>query len=439
MGFNLYHFQVLLRLTLIIINVYVTVYVFFLQNYWVTFGNLIALIVLQTFLFFKYLTRWQRDLKVIENAVFHNDYAFQFHLIKKNHALYTLYNILNHVGRYVNAAKVETETQTQYLNYILENAQVGLIIYESGGSVLLSNDEFRNLISIGEFENMDDIRAHNKQFYDELISLTPNKPHLINAKFKDAVKLSARLSKIVVKQQTLHIVSLINIKPELEESELQSWQDLMSVLTHEIMNSVAPIHSLNGTMAKYLDKIEGNGDVVAKAKSNLAVINRRSESLMNFVTRYRTISNVPMPHKQIVNVSEMLHNVTELLSVELKGIHVMVDSSDAKMPADSSQIEQVLINLLKNAAYALENIPAPQIRLSVVTKESEVVISVADNGKGMDAEALEKIFMPFFTTRPSGSGIGLTISRQIMHRHGGTLTVNSIPGKGTTFHLTFPK
>jgi two-component system, NtrC family, nitrogen regulation sensor histidine kinase NtrY len=439
MGFNQYHLQILLRLVLIIITSYLTVYVFLLDTYRVTFGNLAALSALQIFLLFRYLTRWQKDLDVIQNAVLHDDYSFQFHLVKNNHPLYKLYNTLNHVARYVGAVKADAEIQSQYLNYILENAQVGLMIYEANGSVLLSNEEFRNLISIASLESVDQIRAHNEQLYQELVNLKPNKPHLITTKGENPVKLSARLSKIVVKAETLLIISLINIKPELDESELQSWQDLMSVLTHEIMNSVAPIHSLNGTMSKYLDKVQGNEEVVSKAKNSLAVINRRSESLMSFVARYRTISTVPLPHKQSITVRDVLQSVTHLLSGELKGIHVVIDSSDEKIYADPSQVEQVLINLLKNAAHAVVSTINPMIRLAVITKENEIVISVADNGKGIDPGILEKIFMPFFTTRPSGSGIGLTISRQIMHRHEGTLTVSSIAGNGTTFYLTFPK
>jgi two-component system, NtrC family, nitrogen regulation sensor histidine kinase NtrY len=439
MGFNQYYLHVLIRLVLIIINISLAVYVFLLSTYPVTFVNLVALTVLQIFLLFRYLTQWHKDLDVIQNAVLHNDYSFQFHLVKQNHPLYKLYNTLNHVARYVGEVKADAELQSQYLNYILENAQVGLMIYDANGSVLLSNAEFRNLLSIESLTNVNEIQAHNKQFYHELVNLRPNKPHLMTTKGENPVKLSARLSKIVVKNEMVHIVSLINIKPELEESEIQSWQELMSVLTHEIMNSVAPIHSLNGTMSKYLDKVQGNEEVVAKAKNSLNVINRRSESLMNFVERYRTISTVPMPHKQVVIVSDLLQSVTHLLSAELKGIHLVIDSSDQKIHADPSQVEQVLINLIKNAAYAVEAAVNPMIKLAVTTAENEIGITVSDNGKGIDPAILEKIFMPFFTTRPSGSGIGLTISRQIMHRHDGTLTVSSTVGNGTTFLLTFPK
>jgi two-component system, NtrC family, nitrogen regulation sensor histidine kinase NtrY len=439
MVFNNYHFQILLRLVMIVLNVCIAVYVFTLDEYWVTFGNLCALVVIQVVLLFRYLTRWQKDVAVVANAVKHGDYSFHFNLADPKHPLFNLYHTINRLSRHVSEVETEAERQSQYFTYILNNSQVGLLIYDGQGNVLLVNQEFKALTGDGSLDHIDDLKSNNEVLLATLQSMPLNRPHLLLNSANSATKLSVRLSKIVVREQPIFIVSLINIKPELDENELQSWQDLMSVLTHEIMNSVAPIHSLNGTMAKYLDKIEGNAELVTKAKSNLEVINRRSEALMNFVERYRSISTVPLPRLQPMLIKDLFFSVTELLADYLKGIDVIVDVANETISVDRAMIEQVLINLVKNAIFALEGCENPRLILKVKSSNEETMIMLEDNGKGIDPAVAGKIFMPFFTTRPSGSGIGLTVSRQIMQRHKGTIHASSVPGGGSIFTLTFPK
>ena len=438
MVFSNYHFQIVLRLVLIVINVCIAAYVFTLDQYWVTFANLCGLVVLQIILLFRYLSRWQKDVAVVANAVKHGDYSFHFNVTSPRHPLYDLYETLNVLSRHVSSVQAEAERQSQYFDYVLNNSQVGLLVYDAAGKVLVVNHEFLRLTQTPNLLHIDGLRASNDALFTALKTMPLNRPQLLADRANITQKLSVRLSKIVVREQAVFIVSLINIKPELEENELQSWQDLMSVLTHEIMNSIAPIHSLNGTMEKYLDKIEGNHEIVNKAKSNLEVINRRSASLMNFVERYRSISTVPLPHLERVSVKDLFRTVTSLLTEELKGIHVVVEAGDEKISADASLVEQVLINLVKNAAFALREVQAPMLMLKFKSDETVSMITVEDNGKGISPEMMNKIFMPFFTTRPTGSGIGLTISRQIMQRHQGSIHVESSPGKSTTFTLTFP-
>jgi two-component system, NtrC family, nitrogen regulation sensor histidine kinase NtrY len=237
-------------------------------------------------------------------------------------------------------------------------------------------------------------------------------------------------------KSSVYLLSILNIRQELDENELRSWQELISVLTHEIMNSITPIHSLNGSMAKYLDKISGNEEIVAKAKSNLEVINRRSESLMTFVDRYRKISTVPLPVFQEIEVAQLLKNVTELLQEDLKDVKLTIKAGYEIISVDVPQIEQVLINILKNAKHAMEEKEFQELVVTVTSRENETRVAISDNGKGIPSDVMDKIFIPFFTTRKEGSGIGLTLSRQIMHRHGGNVEVTSNP-YGTTITLLF--
>src|SRR5690606_31867855 len=251
-----------------------------------------------------------------------------------------------------------------------------------------------------------------------------NQPRLIILKGNEVQKISARLSEIAIGNESIFLLSLMNIKSELDENELQSWQDLINVLTHEIMNSITPINSMTGSMIKYLDRIEGNDESVERARNSLNVISRRSAALMDFVGRYRTISDVPLPRLQVVNASDLVNGVLTLMSEELTGVEVTVISNAEKVTLDAALIEQVLINLLRNSINAMSDQSSRSIKIEVTRNDSNCVISVADNGRGIAPEQLDKIFIPFYTTRKDGSGIGLTLSKQIMHRHGGHIEVN---------------
>jgi nitrogen fixation/metabolism regulation signal transduction histidine kinase len=439
MVFKSFQFQVAVRLVLIAITCYAISYVFQLNAYWFTLGNLSLFLVLQIIFFFRFLTKWQRDINVFASSVKHGDYTITFHALEKNDPNYELYDMLNNVVRYVREVKSRLEQQNQFFQYVFESAQVGLLAYDENGSVLLSNNEALKLVNKGELKNIHDLKQIDPDLYGHLITLKLNQPRLIPGKNNNQVKLSARLSKFIVERQSIFLLSLVNIRPELEENELLSWQELISVLTHEIMNSVSPIHSLSGSMNKYLDRIQGNEDTVLKARHSLEVITRRSHSLMSFVDRYRKISTVPLPHLQPLKVDTLIQSVLTLLQADLRHIQVAVHHRNETVTADFQQIEQVMINLLKNAAYAMEESSRKELKITVMQDEKKTRIGIGDTGTGIALDVVDKIFIPFFTTRNGGSGIGLTLSRQIMQRHGGSIEVRSEPGKGSVFELVFPR
>lgn len=437
MVFKSYQFQIIFRLVLIVVNCLGIVYIWQLQMYWVSFYNLVLLLVLQVYMLFRFLTRWQQDIKVFANSVRHGDYNVTYHLLEKNDPHYELYNMLNNVSQYVRLIKSEYVQQNHYFQYVVQNAQVGLIAYEEKGNVILVNQEVLNLLRLTDLKNLSDLKRYDAELFNHISTLGLNQSRLLISGKDRSIKLSARLSKFVIDGKPVFLLSLMNIRPELEENELQSWQELISVLTHEIMNSITPIHSLNGSMAKYLDKIEGNEEIVGKARHSLDVINRRSQSLMTFVDRYRKISTVPLPHLQATDLGKLVEGVVLLMEDELKNVEVKIHHQNEVIQADPALIEQILINLFKNATYSFEGSQAKLV-VKIIKEDNKVFVSVKDNGNGIAPEVLERIFIPFFTTREGGSGIGLTLSRQIMHRHGGTIEVKSELQHGTEFILTFP-
>jgi C4-dicarboxylate-specific signal transduction histidine kinase len=242
----------------------------------------------------------------------------------------------------------------------------------------------------------------------------------------------------------VRIVALQNIGTELQQKEVEAWQNLTRVLRHEIMNSMTPIVSLVGTMRLIVNEdIEQNADneeAVGDLKEALQTLEKRSQGMMKFVNAYRDFTTLPKPNTRTISVKELLQDVLQLLQAELTAAGVLskmeVLPEQLTVTADADQLQQVLINLIKNALEAFREQPAPSIELQAYSTDNQrVTINVRDNGFGIEPEALEKIFIPFYTTKKTGSGIGLSLSRQILQQHNGQLVVNSEVNIGTVFSL----
>jgi two-component system nitrogen regulation sensor histidine kinase NtrY len=440
MVFRSYHIQIVFRLVLVVLTCFGIFYVWTLHQYWLTLYNLIGILILQVYLFLRYLTKWQKDIEMFATSVTHGDFNISYNLIDESDPHYKLYTTLNYLSTYLRQVKSEYVQQSHYLRYVVENTQVGLLAFQEDGNVVLTNAEVLNLLKKTELKSLNDLLPADADLYSAIKKLQLNSPAIISSAVNTHARLSARLSKFVIDGKTISLLSLLNIRSELEVNELQSWQDLISVLTHEIMNSISPIHSLHGSLSKYLDKIEGNEEQVSKARHAVEVMSRRSQALMNFVDRYRKISAVPLPVLQPVDVGQLIDEVVILLSEELKGIDVVVTHQRNTIELDRSMIEQVIINLFRNAIFAMEHSDKKMLDVSVSQTHDSVIVGIRDTGKGIEPDVMKKIFIPFFTTRDGGSGIGLTISRQIMHRHGGTLEVTSQTLRGgAEFLLKFSR
>jgi len=224
----------------------------------------------------------------------------------------------------------------------------------------------------------------------------------------------------------------------VNEAETEAWQKLIRVLTHEIMNSIAPIISLSETVT---ERAEENGmnekdyEIMLQA---IQTIHRRSKGLLDFVENYRKLTRIPAPVCNPFLLSSLFHDIRELLHANGTPFTSNIKPETLRMNADRTLIEQVLINLIKNAAEACKETETPQIHIEVYQRENMTHIIVSDNGSGIIPEALDKIFVPFFTTKSGGSGIGLSICRQIINRHGGTISVHSVQGEGTEFSIKIP-
>jgi len=222
------------------------------------------------------------------------------------------------------------------------------------------------------------------------------------------------------------------------ETENEAWQKLVRVLTHEIMNSIAPIISLSETITERAEQNKMNEDDYQTMLQSIQSIHRRSKGLLDFVENYRKLTRIPAPVIRPVPVSEIFNQIELLFTENKSSIHFSLASSNLHIHADRTLIEQVLINLIKNAVEACTDTPDGQVLVKAFRKENTVAITISDNGCGIVPEAIDKIFVPFYTTKPGGSGIGLSLCRQIINRHGGTISVASEEERGTTFSISFP-
>ncbi|MDH5398340.1 MAG: ATP-binding protein, partial [Cyclobacteriaceae bacterium] len=345
-------------------------------------------------------------------------------------------------------ARSEKEEHHQYLHTVVEHVSAGLLSFDQEGNVGLINATAKKLLNIGPLRNMDDLIETNSRLYKAMFDLPPGKSTLHRT--SDDIQLSIHATEIKLGVNKFKLVAIQNIQPELQKKELEAWQNLTRVLRHEIMNSITPIASLTSTMRDilkeevHIDKhictleIEAMDDL----KEGIDTIEGRSTGLIKFIDAYRDYTSIPLPRFKEIKARDLMKHVVKLMKTELKKediqCTVMIDPEELTITADEEQMEQVLINIMKNAIEALKGRSGAYIVLSGgKNKEEGPWLQVTDNGPGIIREALQKIFIPFYSTKNRGSGIGLALSRQIMQLHHGTLTVESEPDDYTKFTLRF--
>lgn len=284
---------------------------------------------------------------------------------------------------------------------------------------------------------------------EDVNSLGESGRKLIELKQNESTLLSLEVSSLFILGARYKLITFQDINSEIEQKEIEAWHKLIRILTHEIMNSITPISSLTETMGSMLEDGDGNqkkkedinDDTLADLRFSVSTIQKRSEGLIQFVDSYRKFSRVPKPTLSRVLISELLHSVSQLMQRDLKenniNLHVAISDQSLQVMMDETLVEQVLINLVTNAIHALENRPDPLITLSAYTFEKQTILEVSDNGKGISKKDLPSIFIPFFSTKQEGSGIGLSLSKQIMNSHRGSIKVKSVLNEGTRFMLTF--
>lgn len=334
----------------------------------------------------------------------------------------------------------QKESQLQYFQALADHIDLSVFVLAKNGEIEWMNLAARFQTGLQAPKMIDDLAGFHPELPARLRSLRSGDISILQVvRGDECYQLALSAMSFVVLGKTLTVISMKNIRTVLENKETEAWQKLIRVLTHEIMNSMTPIVSLS-ELLKDNFRTEKNRDNEEEddMQQALETIHRRSNGLLRFVENYRKVIGVPSPVLQVVPVSDLLDSVMQLMKTETEGLKTSPISIHLQVIADKGQIEQVLINLIKNAREATLESLSPSIELSAgINSEGRTFIQVSDNGAGIPPDVLERIFIPFFTTKPSGSGIGLSLSRQIMHTHKGSLTATSEVGKGSRFILTF--
>ena len=318
---------------------------------------------------------------------------------------------------------------------LLTEMQDALEYYRSN-QIEWINDATKRLIHINRPHTVNDLIDFHPELPAKLRTLKAGDLSVWQIKQEEeTVQFALSSMEFIIQGRKLLIAGMKNIHSALDNRETEAWQKLIRVLTHEIMNSITPIISLTELLTKYADNLEGDEDTKTEIRQMLQTIGRRGNGLVRFMNSYREVSHLPHPLLKLYNAGELLKEVVQLMQNDTNDLHLSLPNIPLRLIADKEQVEQVLINLIRNAR---EN-EATQITLSAgITPGDHLFLRVTDNGTGIDPEVQERIFIPFFTTKPTGSGIGLTISRQIMHQHHGSITVQSKVGEGSMFTLLFP-
>jgi len=445
--FNDFRFRVAFRVILIGITMALLVFMLNRSNMVFAAGLTIIIIIGQLFELYRFTSQTNRKLTRFLESVKYSDFISGFNSDNKLGRNFKDLNLaFNEVLEAFRKARSEKEEHWQYLNTVVQQVRTGIISFDPEGNVQLINTNAKKFLNAVNIKNIDELKESNTKLYHALTETEPGKSTL----YKDSeFQLTIQATELRIRGNVVRLLTLQNIQTELQKQELDAWQNLTRVLRHEIMNSITPISSLTSTLREILDydlvkkehgyelKDEGAEDL----REGLSTIENRSKGLIKFIDAYREYTSLPQPKLKTIRLKDLIEHVSQLMRVELKKTHVQFtttcESEYLTIQADEEMIEQVLINLIKNAIEALSDQPDGKIELNGKYADNSIIIEVIDNGPGIIKEAMAKVFIPFFTTKKTGSGIGLSLSRQIMQMHNGNLTVQSEPNVRTEFVLRF--
>lgn len=447
MAYKNFRLICLLRVALLCATIYLCFYLFFATEYHATVIVVGACALYQAWALIHYVERADRDLARFLQAIRHEDFSLSFTGAGLGSAYEDLKNAFNEVLDAFRKTRAEREENFQYLQTVVQHVGIGLICYTPDGRVELVNSAAQRLLRRPHLRDVRELEGISKPFAETLLKLRSGDKALVKVQDEDELlQIIVYATELRMRGESFILASIQNIQSELEEQEMEAWQKLIRVLTHEIMNSITPISSLASTVRGLLPDAERAAAVDSETLSDVHValqtIQSRSEGLLHFVETYRQLTRIPRPDFQIFQIAELFARVVFLMQAECDehnvGVHTTITPQTLELTADPDLVEQVLINLMRNAVQALAGRPDARVDLTAhLDDRGHVIIRVRDNGPGILEDVQEHVFIPFFTTKRDGSGIGLALSRQIMRVHRGNIRVQSKPEEETAFILRF--
>ncbi len=445
MVYKRFNINVIFRILFISISIFLLFYLIQDTSFYATIFIVCIAIIVQIYLLIKYIENTNKEISRFFYSIRYSDFTQNFKSKIKGAGFEELNNSFAEVIEEFKKARSEKEENFHYLQIIVQHINIGILAYTIDGNVELINNATKKLLGINSLRNISELKGKSEPLVKTLIEMRAGKKALVKiVDNNELIQLSIFAAEFKLRDKYIILVSLNNIQSELEEKEMEAWQNLIRVLTHEIMNSITPIVSLSSTVNNMLensDKMLTEEDI-EEFKAAVGTIEKRSKGLIHFVDDYRNLNRVPIPQFQIFKISLLFERIKNLLHEQLaeKNISFVsaVEPDNLEIMIDPDLIEQVLINLILNSINAFDGIPNPGIKLlGIIDNRGMINIQVIDNGKGIPEDLQEKIFIPFFTTKKEGSGIGLSLSKQIMKAHKGGISVKSQVNNGTTITLKF--
>jgi two-component system, NtrC family, nitrogen regulation sensor histidine kinase NtrY len=404
------------------------------------YGGVAAIISVVEFIW--YVDRFNRDISSYLISLMQNDFTTHFQSRGRSKSFNELYECLNRIAAIFRSISAEKEVQFRFLEMLVEHLRVGIISIDHTGKIVLANQAMKDLLQKDVLFSVKSIESYSLPLAHTVRTIRSGETQLVKLQVQDALlQLSVHASEFRLEGNDHKLISMQNISNELDNREMEAWQKLIRVLTHEIMNSVSPITSLSETLHKLVLQNErimrqDDPDLYNTLDKGLEAIKVRSEGLFGFTQSYRKLTGIPKISLKQVSTKEIISRVAVLMENKMSERRIKFTISDADIPVtvDPDLMEHVLINLLLNATDAVAETEDPAIELSTkLNTRGEVSIHVCDNGEGIDEASAEKIFIPFFTTRRNGSGIGLALAKQILQLHHADITFQSQKGEGTEF------
>lgn len=450
MVYKNFRFNLIIRIGLFTLSVFLFFYFLYREAH-ITPALLLLLIVLQIYSLYRYVDKTNRDLASFLESIRFSEFTRSFQIEGMGSSFNELNRAFNDVISDFQTVRSEKEEHFHYLQSIVQNIDVSIVAYQHDGNIEMINKSAKKLFQLGSVKNISALAPLSESLVQTLLTIKPGENKLVKVQDEDdLLQLAINATEFKIKNKVIVLATIKNIQNVLEEQETEAWQKLIRVLTHEIMNSITPIASLSSTLESILNDFNKNKkdnapmdhETVDEIQQALKTINKRSNGLLHFVNTYRNLTRIPKPNFKITRVSELFNNISRLLEKDFEtqkiGLSISLEPVSLEISMDEQLIEQVLINLIKNSVHALEGRADARIELrAYLNKRGRPTIQVYDNGIGILKDVLDKVFIPFFTTKPSGSGIGLSLSRQILKLHGGTITAQSEPDVETTFTMTF--
>jgi len=443
-------FDILLMLQLVIIAAtsFVIAWMIVQDHLKVSVLYFSIVLVIEVIVLFRFISKNNLDIIRFLDSVKHRDELTKLNVKDSKRSHRELRKLLNEIAQSYSQVKIEKESEHYYFLNTIKHVGVGLLSFDEKGNIELINEAAERLLRMNNVKSISQFKKVTENFDRILFDLPTGKAQLIKIKRKDEIlQLSLNATSFIIKDHKVKLVSLQDIRSEIQQEEIEIWQKLIRVLTHEIMNSAGPITSLSSTLSQtFHEELNQDNSIGESVKKQfligLQAIEKRSRGLAKFVETYRSLTKIPKPVFAEIELQGLFDQIKLLMKDEITQVNAAIDiklqPEILSITADEKLISQVLINIIRNAIQAFDSKENNLVKINAFqTTNDQTLIEIHDNGRGISEEVLEKIFIPFFTTRENGEGIGLSLSRQIMILHGGSINIKSNPETGTIVELQF--